>query len=191
LQKKGEKAMQLTVTTRHIDQNKTEDLKNYISKKIKKLERYTKSRRNTWEVRAVLTVEKFRNKAEILVNSGGSLKSTSSIEAEDMYVAIDGAIDSIIKQLQRQTEKRIKTKRGIGARSTPRIETQTLTPRGEEEAEDIKLERATSKPMSVEEAVLQLKLSNMDFLMFRNSETGQINVVYKKKGNGIGLIVPE
>jgi ribosome hibernation promoting factor len=183
--------MQLTVTTRHIDQNKTEDLKNYISKKIKKLERYTKSRRNTWEVRAVLTVEKFRNKAEILVNSGGSLKSTSSIEAEDMYVAIDGAIDSIIKQLQRQTEKRIKTKRGIGARSTPRIETQTLTPRGEEEAEDIKLERATSKPMSVEEAVLQLKLSNMDFLMFRNSETGQINVVYKKKGNGIGLIVPE
>jgi ribosome hibernation promoting factor len=183
--------MQLTVTTRHIDQNKTEDLKNYISKKIKKLERYTKSRRNTWEVRAVLTVEKFRNKAEILVNSGGSLKSTSSIEAEDMYVAIDGAIDSIIKQLQRQTEKRIKTKRGIGGRSTPRIETQTLTPRGEEEAEDIKLERATSKPMSVEEAVLQLKLSNMDFLMFRNSETGQINVVYKKKGNGIGLIVPE
>lgn len=183
--------MQLTVTTRHIDQNKTEDLKNYVSKKIKKLERYTKSRRNTWEVRAVLTVEKFRNKAEILVNSGGSLKSTSSIEAEDMYIAIDGAIDSIIKQLQRQTEKRIKTKRGIGARSTPRIETQTLAPRGEEEAEDIKLERATSKPMSVEEAVLQLKLSDMDFLMFRNSETGQINVVYKKKGNGIGLIVPE
>ncbi len=183
--------MQLTVTTRHIDQNKTEDLKNYISKKIKKLERYTKSRRNTWEVRAVLTVEKFRNKAEILVNSGGSLKSTSSIEAEDMYVAIDGAIDSIIKQLQRQTEKRIKTKRGIGVRSTPRVKTQTLTLGGEEEAEDIKLERATSKPMSVEEAVLQLKLSNMDFLMFRNSETGQINVVYKKKGNGIGLIVPE
>ena len=183
--------MQLTVTTRHIDQNKTEDLKNYISKKIKKLERYTKSRRNPWEVRAVLTVEKFRNKAEILVNSGGSLKSTSSIEAEDMYVAIDGAIDSIIKQLQRQTEKRIKTKRGIGARSTPRTETQTLTLRGEEEAEDIKLERATSKPMSVEEAVLQLKVSDMDFLMFRNSETGQINVVYKKKGNSIGLIAPE
>jgi putative sigma-54 modulation protein len=183
--------MQLTVTTRHIDQNKAEDLKNYISKKIKKLERYTRSRKNPWEVRAVLIIEKFRNTAEILVNSGGSLKSTSSVEAEDMYVAIDGAIDSTIKQLKRQTEKRIKTKRGTGARSTPQIEPQTLTLGGEEEAEDIKVERAPSKPMSVEEAVLQLKLSDMDFLMFRNSETGEVNVVYKKKRNSIGLIAPE
>jgi ribosome hibernation promoting factor len=183
--------MQLSVTIRHIDQNKTEDLKNYISKKIKKLERYTGSRGNPWEVRAVLTTEKFRNTAEILVNGGGSLKSTSSVEAEDMYAAIDGAIDSIIKQLKRQTEKRIKIKRGIGARSTPRNETKTVTFRGEEEATEIRIERAPSKPMSIEEAVLQLKVSVMDFLMFRNSETDEINVVYKKKGNSIGLIAPE
>lgn len=183
--------MQLTVTARHIDQNKAEDLKTYISKKIKKLERYYGSKRNPCEVRAILTVEKFRNTAEILVNSGGSLKSTSSVEAGDMYTAIDGAIDSIIKQLKRQTEKRIKTKRGIGPRSTPRIEPQTLTLGGDEEAEDIKVEKAPSKPMSVEEAVLQLKVSHKDFLMFRNSETGEVNVVYKKKGNSLGLIAPE
>ncbi|MGE5443992.1 MAG: ribosome hibernation-promoting factor, HPF/YfiA family [Ignavibacteriales bacterium] len=182
--------MQLTVTTRHIDQNKSEDLKNYISKKIKKLERYIGSTRNPCEVKAVLTVEKFRNTAEILVNSGGSLKSTSSVEAEDMYVAIDGAIDSTIKQLKRKTEKRIETKRSIGARSTPQIEPQALTLRSEEDGEDIKVERAPSKPMSVEEAVLQLKVSDMDFLVFRNSETGEVNVVYKKKGNSIGLIAP-
>jgi putative sigma-54 modulation protein len=183
--------MQLTVTTRHIDQNKVEDLKNYISKKIKKLERYTRFRKNPWEIRAVLTMEKFRNTAEILVNIGGSLKSTSSFEAEDMYIAIDEAIDSTIKQLKRQTEKRIKTKRGTGTRSTPQNETQTLKLRGEEEAEDIKVERAPSKPMSVEEAVLQLKVSDMVFLMFRNSETGEVNVVYRKKGNSIGLMAPE
>ncbi len=182
--------MQLTVTTRHIDQNKSEDLKNYILKKIKKLERYTRFRRNPWEVKAILTVEKFRNTAEILVNSGGSLKSTSSVEAEDMYVAIDGAIDSTIKQLKRQTEKKIKTKRGIGTRSTPQTEPQALTIRSEEDDENIRVERAPSKPMSVEEAVLQLKVSDMDFLMFRNSETGEVNVVYKKKGNSIGLIAP-
>ncbi len=183
--------MRLSVTTRHIDQNKAEDLKNYISKKIKKLERYTRFRRNPWEIRAVLTMEKFRNTAEILVNSGGSLKSTSSFEAEDMYIAIDEAIDSTIKQLKRQTEKRIKTKRGIGAKPTPRIEPQTFTVGVEEDAEDIKIERAPSKPMSVEEAVLQLKVSDMDFLMFRNSETGEVNVVYRKKGNSIGLMAPE
>ncbi len=182
--------MQLTVTTRHIDQNKSEDLKNYILKKIKKLERYTRLRRNPWEVKVILTVEKFRNTAEILVNSGGSLKSTSSVEAEDMYVAIDRAIDSTIKQLKRQTEKKIKTKRGIGARSTPQAGPQALTLRSKEDDENISVERAPSKPMSVEEAVLQLKVSDMDFLMFRNSETGEVNVVYKKKGNSIGLIAP-
>ncbi|MER3446485.1 MAG: ribosome-associated translation inhibitor RaiA [Candidatus Dadabacteria bacterium] len=183
--------MQITVTTRHIDQNKAEDLKKYISKKIKKLERYARSRRNPWEVKAILTVEKFRNTAEILVNSGGSLKATSSVEAEDMYIAIDEAIGSIIKQLKRQTEKRIKTKRGIDVKPTPQIESQTLRPASEEENQNIKVERAPSKPMSIEEAVLQLKISDKDFLVFRNSETGEVNVVYKKKGNSIGLIAPE
>ena len=177
--------MQITVTTRHIDQNKAEDLKKYISKKIKKLERYARSRRNPWEVKAILTVEKFRNTAEILVNSGGS------VEAEDMYIAIDEAIGSIIKQLKRQTEKRIKTKRGIDVKPTPQIESQTLRPASEEENQNIKVERAPSKPMSIEEAVLQLKISDKDFLVFRNSETGEVNVVYKKKGNSIGLIAPE
>ncbi len=182
--------IQLTITTRHIDQNKAEDLKKYISKKIKKLERYTRSKRNSWEVKAILTVEKFRNRAEILINSGGSLKSTASVEAEDMYSAIDEAIDSTIKQLKRQTEKRIKTKRGIGAKPTPQIESQALTPAIEEGIQNIEFEMAPSKPMSVEEAILQLKISDKDFLMFQNSETGEVNVVYKKKGNSIGLIAP-
>ena len=185
--------MQVTVTVRHIDQSKAESLKSYITKKIKKVERYAKSERNPWEVRAILAVEKFRNIAEIFVNSG-VLKSTSSVEAEDMYSAIDRAIDSIIKQLKRQTEKKIKTKRRDSTRSkeeiVSRIEPQTL-PLRSEEMEDIKIERAPSKPMSVEEAVLQLRVSDMDFLMFRNSETGEINVVYKRKGRSIGLIAPQ
>ncbi len=191
--------MQVIVTTRHIDQNKAESLKSYIFKKIKKVERYTKSRRTPGELKVVLISEKFRNIAEIFVNIG-TIKSTSSSESEDMHTAIDRAIDSVIKQLKRQTEKKIKTKRRSGTRSKEEIvsgiELKALLMRIEEtkdieETGDIRVERAPSKPMSVEEAVLQLRVSDMDFLMFRNSETDEINVIYKRKGKGVGLIAPK
>src|SRR3990172_264071 len=149
--------MQVTVTTRHIEQSRAEHLRTHILRKIKRVERYIRAERNPSEVKVVLSMEKFRNIAEIFVNSG-DLKTTSTVEADDMRSAIDRAIDSIIKQLKRLTEKKIKTKQ--------------------------------SKPMSVEEAILQLKISGMDFLVFLNSESGMINVVYKRKGGGLGLVTP-
>ncbi len=191
--------MQLTVTTRHIDQSKAESLKSYIFKKVKKVERYTKSGRTPGELKVVLTLEKFRNIAEIFVNSG-TLKNTSSAESEDMHTAIDRAIDSVIKQLKRQTEKKIKTKRRSSIRSkgeiVSQIEPEALPMKIDEtkdieETENIRVERAPSKPMSVAEAVLQLRVSDMDFLMFRNSETDEINVIYKRKGRGVGLFAPK
>jgi len=60
----------------------------------------------------------------------------------------------------------------------------------EDDTYNIRVEKTQSKPMSVEEAILQLKISGMDFLVFLNSESGMINVVYKRKGGGLGLVTP-
>jgi len=90
--------MQVTVTTRHIEQSRAEHLRTHILRKIKRVERYIRAERNPSEVKVVLSMEKFRNIAEIFVNSG-DLKTTSTVEADDMRSAIDRAIDSIIKQL--------------------------------------------------------------------------------------------
>ena len=66
----------------------------------------------------------------------------------------------------------------------------TLTGIKRKELEEIKITRLPSKPMSVQEALLQLKVSDIEFLAFTNSETGKTNVLYKGKGGNIGLIAP-
>lgn len=184
--------MQVTVTTRHIEQSRAEHLRTHILRKIKRVERYIRAERNPSEVKVVLSMEKFRNIAEIFVNSG-DLKTTSTVEADDMRSAIDRAIDSIIKQLKRLTEKKIKTKRRIGMRSKEEIASLSQSQQSrtiEDDTYNIRVEKTQSKPMSVEEAILQLKISGMDFLVFLNSESGMINVVYKRKGGGLGLVTP-
>ncbi|HEY7535053.1 MAG TPA: ribosome-associated translation inhibitor RaiA [Thermodesulfobacteriota bacterium] len=184
--------MQVTVTTRHIEQSKAEHLRTYILKKIKRVERYIKTGRNPSEVKVVLAVEKFRNIAEIFLNSG-TLKTTSNVEDDSMHSAIDKAVDSIIKQLKRLTEKKIRTQRRAGTRSKGKI----ISPRSqssstkEDDFDNVTIEKTQSKPMSVEEAVLQLRISGMDFLMFLNSESGKINVLYKKGGGGLGLVTSQ
>jgi len=185
--------VEITITTRHIDdQSMADNLKNYFQKKIKRVERYIRSKRNPSEVKLVLAVEKFRNIAEILVNSGTS-KVTSSVEAEDMYTAIDRAIDSTIKQLKKETDKKIKTKRRGSGKSKEEItiiNSDTLKRTKKRESGNLGFEKVQTKPMSVEEAVLQLKVSEVDLLTFRNSETGEINTLHKRKGGKIVLIAP-
>ncbi|GBD39549.1 Ribosome hibernation promotion factor [bacterium HR37] len=182
--------MQVTVTTRHIDDpQKVENLKKYVLKKLKKLERYIESKGSFSETKIVLGVEKFRNTAEIIINSG-TFKAMSSSESEDMHTAIDRAIDGIIKQLKKQTEKRIKTKRKKQKEEIAAKGSETTDSTHVEESDDVIVERVTAKPMSVEEAILQLRVSDANFLTFRNSETGEINVLYKRKGNKMGLISP-
>lgn len=184
--------MQITVTVRNIDnKDKAESLREYVNKKAKKrISRYIRSEKNPSEVKAVLSTEKFRNTAEILVNSG-TFKVTSSVEREDMYTAIDIAMDSIIKQLKKQTDKKIKTKRrGIGKPKEELVETKPESITSTNKPKGLNVEQISPKPMSVEEAVLQLMVSDKDFLAFHDSETGRVNVVYKRKGGKAGLIVP-
>jgi putative sigma-54 modulation protein len=184
--------MQVTVTIRHIDnQPRQENLKNYTLKKIKRVERYIKSRKNPSEVRVVLFEEKFRNICEILVISG-TFKITSSVESDDMHGAIDRAIDGTIKRLKKLSEMRIKTRRRVSGKpreNTTGTDRKPLRLSNEEGPEGISLEKVPLKPMSVEEAILQLKVSGEDLLTFRNSETGEINTLHKRRGKVV-LIAP-
>ena len=92
--------MKVTVTTRHLSNNQDPDrLKSYAAKKAKSIEKYLKDEIDSCEVKFVLWSEKFRDTAEISINSR-NLKATSAFETTDMYTAIDSAIDIIIKQLK-------------------------------------------------------------------------------------------
>lgn len=180
--------MKITVTIRHIrDQKKSENLRQYILKRIERINRYINPDRNPSELRFVLSVEKFRNSVELILTSG-NFKATSSVNSDAMHVAIDKSINSIIKQLKRQTDKKIKTKRRESIKIKPALISDQ--PTENREAGTIRIRKLPKKPMSVEEALLQLNVSPFGFVAFTNSETGAMNILHKAKGGTIELITP-
>lgn len=183
--------MKVTVTTRRIkDEALSEKIKAYALKKTKRIERYVKTEKDPSELRFILSSEKFRDTAEISL-SAGNIKATSSVETNDMYAAIDDVVDTIVKQLKKQTEKKTKEKRRIGAKTKEEIA--VVTPPVNLEPDylaDLKIHQLPSKPMSVEEASLQLKVSDANFVAFRNSEDGLMNVIYISRRGQMILIEP-
>ena len=106
--------------------------------------------------------------------------------AEDKYVALDDAIDKIIRMIRKnktRVEKKLKDTAFKEAFAEP-----------VEEAVDyeiIKDKKFKLRPMNVEEAILQMNLLSHEFFMFQNAETGSINVVYKRDNGGYALLEPD
>jgi putative sigma-54 modulation protein len=180
--------MKITITVRHInDQKQSESLRQYILKRVKRFNRYINPGKDPSELRFVLSVEKFRNSVEVILTSG-NFKATSSVNSEAMHLAIDKSINSIIKQLKKQTDKKIKTKRRESIKIKPALISDQ--PTENTEAGTIRIRKLPKKPMSVEEALLQLNVSLFGFVAFTNSETGAMNILHKTKGGTIELITP-
>ena len=105
-----------------------------------------------------------------------------------MYVSIDLVQEIIERQMRKHKTRLVNRNRGGGNFQKAFIEMET------EEAEEIRIVRSKKfaiKPMDPEEACIQMELSGHSFFVFRNGETDEVNVVYKRKGNTYGLIEPE
>lgn len=175
--------MQINVTGRHFAV--TEPIKKYIQEKLLKLDRYSGK---IIEVHITLSVEKYRHDVEITLLTKGSPIKVSA-ESEDMYASVDKALDKIQTRLKRYAEKlkRHNTKHGqqsaVDFRQRPQVSSSVDSGQ--------KLVRAREfsvKPMSVEEAGLQMGLTTNTFLVFRNAATDKINVIYRRKDGNYGLI---
>jgi putative sigma-54 modulation protein len=126
-----------------------------------------------------------------MVAKGLTMKSTES--KEDMYAAIDLMVDKIERQLKRYKEKlkRHKGESGTQRRFEKTVFTATSVDEGSETPEIIRSHSFFVKPMSVEEAVMQMDLLHKEFLVFTDSTTEEISVVYRRSDGNYGLIVPE
>ena len=174
--------MQYIITGRNIDI--TEGLKSAIYEKIGKLERYFTP---TTEVQVTLSVEKDRQKIDVTIPVKGSIIRSEQV-SNDMYVSIDLVEEIIERRLKRYKTKLIDQKQNASSFSDAYIEEEA------EEPEAIKIERTKRfavKPMDPEEACVQMELLGHSFFVFRNAETDEVNVVYKRKGNTYGLIEPD
>ena len=177
--------MDITVTFRHIDP--TDSLKAYAEEKLAKLDKYLDF---PVEAHVVLAVEKFRRMADVTISVNGTMLKAVE-ETEDMYSAIDQVMDKIEKQVKRYRDKIRKR------RSENRKNGSTLVITGSDEIGDIHLEepgieieKLDAKPMDLEEAAMQFSMSQQDFLVFRNSRSKEINVLYQRKDGNLCLIEP-
>ncbi len=180
--------MQVSVTFRHMDVS--EPVKAYVEEKIARVKKYIDE---PIDAQAVLSVEKkIRHKAEVTIVAKG-ITIKGSEETNDMYAAIDAMVDKIERQLKRYKEK-LKEHKPTSGREREVKKTVIEAASVDEGAVEPVIIRSNSfqvKPMSVEEAVMQMDLLHKDFLVFTDSSTEDINVVYRRKDGNYGLIAPQ
>jgi putative sigma-54 modulation protein len=176
--------MQTSVTFKNLEPS--EHLKSYVTEK---LNRFDKLLDNPAEAGVVLVVEKHRHIAEVNI-TGDRMSINGKEETGDMYSAIDMVLDKLEKQLKRSKQK-IRERRASAKGQTRTIREEASRLAEEEPAREVKIESLEFKPMDVEEAVLQMDLTDQGFLVFTNARSSQINVLYRRKDGHYGLIQPQ
>ncbi|MDE7156778.1 MAG: ribosome-associated translation inhibitor RaiA [Lachnospiraceae bacterium] len=174
--------MRFVITGRNIDV--TEGLRAAVQEKIGKLERYFSP---DTEAIVTLSVEKDRQKIEVTIPVKGNIIRSEQVSS-DMYVSIDLVEEIIERQLKKYKNKIIEKQQAREVFSDEYIE------KDYDEDDTVKIIRTKKfgiKPMDPEEACIQMELLGHNFYVFSNSETDEVNVVYKRKGNTYGLIEPE
>ncbi len=172
--------MKTSVTFKNIEPS--EPLKSYVSDKLDRFDRFLDS---PAEANVVLQVEKFRHIAEININ-GRKFNIIAKEETNDMYSAIDMALDKISKQIRKNKEK-VKDRRNTTKKSLMPDE---LTEIEEIQKPQVMVQNIEYKPMDIDEAIMQMDLITDNFLVFSNAKTDQINVLYRRKDGNFGLIQP-
>ena len=158
----------------------------YAEKKVGKLERYF---RTEPDASVVFSVEKGRNNVEVTVRAGGTILRAAE-STSDMLASIDAAVADMERQLRKnkaRLEKRLR--KDAFVRSVEEAETSFVPEEPEEEFTIVRTKRFPIKPMTVEEAILQMDLLDHAFFAFRNEDAGgAFAVVYKRTDGGYGLI---
>jgi len=180
--------MQISVTFRHMEP--VEELKEYAHSKVIKVKKYFY---NPIEANVVLSREKHRNIAEVtLLANRFTFKGQE--ETADMYSAIDLVMDKIERQVKKYKD-RIRSHKANHNVPPVGIPMEGISPEGsdtEQAPTIVETKRFPAKPMSLEEAVLQMDLlKENEFLVFANDASGEVNVLYRRKDGNYGLIIPE
>ena len=155
----------------------------------RKLARFDRIFEEDAEAKAVVTLEKNRQTVEITIRSHDMIYRAEA-SADEMNTALDEVVDSLGSQIRRN-KKRLAKKIRVSAFDVPRESSVAEKEADEEKYQVVRTKHFAVKPMSVDEAILQMELLEHQFFLFRNEETAEINVVYRRKDGGFGLLEPE
>lgn len=170
----------------------TQALKDYVEKKLSKLERYFDTPPAS-EAQVTLSVNKDIHSVEVTIPMP-SLLLRAEERNSDMYSSIDLVLDKLERQIRKHKTKVNRKFRQEGSlRSLFKDSSETALPNQFDEEDDIEVvrtKRFTLKPMDVEEAILQMNMIGHDFFVFSNMDSEEVNVVYKRSDGRYGLIEP-
>jgi len=175
--------MQISLTFRNTE---AEDwLKEHVNKRLLRLKKYFDK---PIEGNVILSVEKFRNVAEVNLLAKG-LNLNGKEEAKDMVVAIDNVIDKIERQLKKHKEK-------IRNRKENAVKSETVTmnelpsesyQEDEDQPKVVEVRKVVLNPMSIDDAIMQLEESRNRFVVYRDSSSEKMNVIYRSDDGNYGL----
>ena len=176
--------MKITITGRKCTPR--ESFKNHAEKKLAKIERFFGP---DVEAKVTVTVEKSSQSVEItIINRGMTFRAVE--RAENMNEALDKCVDTLIRQI-RKNKTRVERKLRVTGFTVAPVEDDEEPAEEELEYELVRHKSIQLKPMSVEEAILQMNLVDHIFFVFLDEDTSKINVVYKRNDGGYGLLTPE
>ena len=164
----------------------TDAIRNYIETKLNKLERYFEDKENI-NVNVLIKTQGINQKVEVTI----PIKKTTLRSEEsnkDLYAAIDLVTDKLERQI-RKNKTRLK-KRETKENIIEFIDFE-VTEEEQEESTIVKRKKIDLKPMSEEEALLQMELLGHQFYIFKDAETSKVSVVYKRKEGNYGIIESE
>ncbi len=178
--------MQISITFRHMESD--EGIKDYARDKLQRLEKYVDS---SMEIQVICTQEKHRHRVEVLLKAD-VLSITGQEETADFHSSIDAVVDNLERQLKKQ-KKKVRQKKGSHEERAWRFRMDAISAGGEVENPEPRIivsRNLDAKPMSIEEAVMQMKMADNEFIVFTDSSTEKINVLYRRKDGNFGLIEP-
>lgn len=180
----GTDTLQVIVTGKNIDI--TPALRDRAEKRAAKVRRFL-ANASPIKIEVVLSVQRDEQTSEITVQTAGLVIRGES-RTSDMYASIDAAMDRVEKQIRRN-----KARLQRRLQQAPKLSEipANETVEADEMPQLVRTKRFAVKPMDVEEAVMQMDLLGHDFFVFRNADTSEVNVLYRRRDGNYGLIDPE
>ena len=165
----------------------SEHLRHYVRRRIEKLGRFFGKNADV-DTQVVMAVDKIRQRIEVQM-TGKNLNIAAEDQSTDMYASIDLVADKLSAQIKKFISKNRDQWRSAHSNDAP-IDIFSYTEPADPAIVDRGDVHYTPKPMSPEEAALQLDASGDEFLVFRNAQNSRINVIYHRKNGDYGLIDP-
>ena len=177
--------MNINIVGRQV--NVTEDMKELVSKKLAKFDRFFPRGAD-----ANVTFRKVRDneRVELTISVGGTLFRAEE-SAEEFRTALVRCVDTIEGQLRKNKTRLEKRMKSSFAAAEAAIAAAGESAPSEEGDFDVRTKSFALKPMTTEEAILQMNLLGHTFFVYEDADTAETCVAYKRVGGGYGLIVPE